>query len=231
MPAQIQQLPLDLKSVPALGREDFFVTGCNAFAVHWVEKWPSGWVPFPALTLYGATGCGKTHLAEVWRKKSGADLITADQFMRLGKDDILSLDKNVVIDRIDLLVGDKEQEEKLFHLYNHAGQTGRYVVMLSRLSPEKMDFEIKDLSSRLRAAPQAEIATPDDELLFKVLAKRFHDQGYVVPDPVLTFAVTRMERSWEALGHVVESAISRATSQKKPITVPLLRDLMVEESR
>lgn len=226
---QAHQFPLDLKSVPALGREDFFVSGSNAFAVHWVEQWPAGWQPFPALILYGECGSGKTHLGEVWRKRADADFLTAEQFMARAEDDILSGTKNLVIDRIDLLVGDRAQEEKLFHLYNHCQQTGHFFLALSRISPEKMDFEVKDLASRLRAAPNAEIAPPDDDLLFKVLAKRFHDQGYMVAEPVLAFAVTRMERSWKSIDKIVNKAIAYATAQKKQITLPLLRDVMADE--
>ncbi len=230
---QPHQLPLDLKSIPALGREDFFVTGCNAFAVHWVEQWNAqgggGWAPFPALILYGPRGCGKTHLAEVWRKKSDADIISAEDFMDKTEDEILSLTRNIVIDRIDMLVGNREHEQKLFHLYNHYQQTGCYALMLSQMSPESMKFEINDLASRLRAAPNAEIATPDDELLLKVMAKRFHDQGYMVAEPALVYAVTRMERSWEALDNLVDSSIAQATSQKKQITLPLLRELIERE--
>lgn len=226
---QAHQFPLDLKSVPALGREDFFVSGSNAFAVHWIEKWPEGWNPFPALILHGPKGCGKNHLGEVWRQKSGADRVSAENFMALSEDDILGRQKNLVVDRIDLLIGDRVQEEKLFHLYNHCQQSGLYMLGLSRISPEKLDFEIKDLASRLRAAPNAGIDTPDDELFIKVMAKRFHDQGYVVAEAAMSFALTRMERSWEALDHLVEKAIQAATSQKKQITVPLLRDVLCHE--
>lgn len=229
MPQKIaaQQIPLDLKSIPAFGREDFFVSACNEFAVHWIEKWPTGWLPFPALILYGERGSGKTHLAEVWRKRANADFISAKEFRSISHDDLLSRHQNLVIDGVDELIGDHVQEEKLFHLYNHAQQTGIFFLGLSRVSPENLVFKIKDLASRLRATPNAEIAAPDDDLLFKVLAKRFHDQGYIVAEPVLTFAVTRMERSWEALDHLVNSAIQIATAQKKQITLPLLRDLMV----
>lgn len=224
-----QQLPLDLKSIPALGREDFFVSSCNEFAVHWIEKWPTGWLPFPALILYGQRGSGKTHLAEVWRKLANADFLSADDFIKLSQDDLLSRRQNLVIDRIDMLMGDRTQEEKLFHLYNHCQQSGIFFLGLSRISPENLNFEIKDLASRLRAAPNAEIAAPDDDLLLKVLAKRFHDQGYNVAEPALTFTVSRMERSWEALDHLVNDAIKLATAQKKQITLPLLRDLLVTD--
>lgn len=90
-----------------------------------------------------------------------------------------------------------------------------------------LDFAIPDLASRLRAAPQAAIAVPDDELLTKVIAKRFHDQGYVVAPNVLTYIVARTERSWEAVDALVERAIRLATADKKQITVPLMRDLMI----
>ena len=224
------QIPLDLQSVPALGREDFFVSPCNQFAVHWVEEWAAdtggGWAPYPALTLYGPQGSGKSHLAEVWRKKANAQFLTADDFRKVSEDDILARRDNLVIDNIDTLAGDADAERKLFHLYNHCLQNNCFFLGLSRTAPEKINFTLKDLASRLRAAPSAAIAAPDDDLLTKVLAKRFHDQGYVVGDAVLQFALTRMERSWEAINDFLTQAISAATTQKKPITIPLLREFV-----
>lgn len=223
---QPRQLPLDLKSVPALGREDFFVSGCNQFAVHWVEAWPDLWKPFPALIIYGETGSGKTHLGEVWRNRAGANLLSVAEFISLSEDLILSMKKNVVIDGLELLVGDKLQEAKLFHLYNHALQTGFSVLFLSRASPERLYFMVGDLASRLRACPNAEISAPDDELLMKVLGKRFHDQGFIVAEPALTYAVSRMERSWDAMDRLVNATITTATAEKRQITLPLLKGLV-----
>lgn len=225
---RLVQIPLDLQSVPALGREDFFVSSCNQFAVHWVEEWAphngGGWAPYPALILYGPQGSGKTHLAEVWRKKAGALFLTADDFRAMDDNAILGNHDNLVIDHIDTLAGDADAERKLFHLYNHCLQNKYFFLGLSRTAPEKMDFVVKDLASRLRAAPSAAIAAPDDDLLTKVLAKRFHDQGYVVNDAVLQFALARMERSWEAMNDFIAQAIAAAAAQKKPITIPLLRE-------
>jgi len=209
--------------MPAFGREDFFVGECNELAVHWVEEWPISWLPFPALILYGETGCGKSHLAEVWRKISNADIITADDFQTMSEDTILSTTKNLVIDGLELLIGRKEEEKKLFHLYNHFVQTGQFFLGTSRVSPERLQFQIKDLSSRLRAVPNAEITPPDDDLLFKVLAKRFHDQGYIATENALTYAVTRMERSWVGVDTLVNKAIITATAEKRQITLLLLK--------
>lgn len=225
---QPRQLPLDLKSVPALGREDFFVSECNQFAVHWIEEWPHAWHPFPALIIYGETGSGKTHLGEVWRHRADANLYTADEFKNLSDDNILSMKKNMVIDGLDALVGNRAEESKLFHLYNHFLQSGYFVLFLSRVSPERLNFVVGDVASRLRACPNAEISAPDDDVLVKVLGKRFYDQGYIVAEPALTYVVTRMERSWDAMDKLIHSAITAATAEKRQITLPLLKGLVGE---
>ncbi|HLB80138.1 MAG TPA: DNA replication protein, partial [Dongiaceae bacterium] len=68
--AAASQLPLDLGHRPALRRDDFLVAPCNRAAVAWLDRWPD-W-PGPALAVHGPPGCGKTHLASVWRARSGA---------------------------------------------------------------------------------------------------------------------------------------------------------------
>ena len=64
------QLLFDLGHRTARGREDFLVAPCNEVAVAWIDRWPE-W-PGAAFALYGPPGCGKTHLLQVWRAKSGA---------------------------------------------------------------------------------------------------------------------------------------------------------------
>ena len=224
-----QQLPLDLKSLPVLGRDDFFVGACNELAVNWVEKWPTGWGHFPAFTLHGPRGSGKSHLAEVWRKGSGAIILDNDQFLKTPIDKLMDGNHHLVLDHLDKLIGDRVAEEHVFHLYNACHYHHLYFLGLAHKSPEEMPFVIKDLASRLRAAPHAAMLPPDDELLVKVLGRRFHDQGYVVGEPTLRYIVTRMERSWEALDHLITAAIAKATAEKKQITIPLMKDLLSGE--
>jgi chromosomal replication initiation ATPase DnaA len=61
---------------PAFGRADFLVSNCNAAALARVESWPDG--PSRALVLYGPGGSGKSHLAHLWRERTGAMLIPGD---------------------------------------------------------------------------------------------------------------------------------------------------------
>ena len=66
----MSQLVLEFGHRTALDAEDFLVTPSNSEAVLWLDRWPD-W-PAPALVIHGPAGCGKSHLAHVWRLRSGA---------------------------------------------------------------------------------------------------------------------------------------------------------------
>ena len=72
-----RQLTLDLPHRPALGHEDFLLGDSNRAAVAAIDGWPS-W-SHPVLVLSGPAGSGKSHLAHVWRLRSGATAVTAGQ--------------------------------------------------------------------------------------------------------------------------------------------------------
>lgn len=224
----LPQLPLDLVFRPAYGREDFLVTNQNAFAVHYIDNWPTEWGGYPALTLYGQKGCGKSHLAAVWMQKSGASFLSARDFSALDLSVMLEGKRNLVIDGLDLLIGDRKAEEKLFHLYNGFQKEGLFVLLLSHLSPARMDFAINDVASRLRAAPAAEIQPPDDALFSFVFSKQLHDRGFsTVGEAEAKYAVARMGRSWGELGDLVERVSQKASAEKRPVTTALIRDVIL----
>src|SRR5712691_4744011 len=74
------QLAIDLPHRAALGRADFLVSDCNEAALGWIERWPD-W-PAPALVLHGPAGSGKSHLAGLWRERSGGVLIVGADLSR-----------------------------------------------------------------------------------------------------------------------------------------------------
>lgn len=226
-----RQLPLDLKFASAMGREDFMVGDCNRAAVGLIEGWPDDWAPYPFLTIYGPKGCGKTHLAAVWQNKSGATGMGLKDFTSANVEDLIATKKNLVLDHLEFLIGDREQEEKLFHLYNAFKQQGNFILGLSTSSPEKLSFEINDLASRLRAAGSAEIRPLDDELLARVLAKRFADQNLTIDQDGLDYILNRMERSWGGLDTLVEKIRLTATALKKgDLTKPVLRAALMDSA-
>ncbi|MGC2415589.1 MAG: DNA replication protein, partial [Stellaceae bacterium] len=90
------QLAIDLPHRPAFGRADFLVSECNAAALQSIERWPD-W-PKPVLVLHGAAGSGKSHLAHLWRERSGGVLIAGDA---LSQPDELARHRAVAVDEAE----------------------------------------------------------------------------------------------------------------------------------
>ena len=70
-----QQLTLDLPHRPALGEEDFLLSGSNRAAVTMIERWPD-W-PRPVLVISGPTGSSNRPLAHLGLLRSGAAKVAA----------------------------------------------------------------------------------------------------------------------------------------------------------
>lgn len=223
------QLPLDLQFRPAYGRDDFLITRSNQEAVALVDAWPQAWGGFPALTIYGLSGSGKSHIAAVWAQRANAITLTPVEFEKAMFQDLIQKGVNIVLERLDLLTGDREREQKIFHLYN-AQQAGKKSLLLtSHRPPAQLEFSLNDLASRLRASPAVEIHQPDDDLLAYVLAKQLHDRGLSVNDKTVRYVVERMERSWPEMERLVELITRRATADKKGVTLPLVREILLDD--
>src|SRR3954462_7438115 len=64
------QLALALDHAESLAREDFLTGPSNAAAMALIERWPD-W-PSRTVLLRGPEGAGKSHLAAIWARESGA---------------------------------------------------------------------------------------------------------------------------------------------------------------
>lgn len=221
------QIPLDLGHRVALGREDFMIAPCNQDAVAWIDRWPE-W-PAPALVLSGPAGSGKSHLAAVWKNMARGQWVDASTLHDTEAGQINGRGLPLVIDHFDPWIGDRTAETALFHLYNLAKEQSSTMLITMRTAPGQIAFALPDLSSRLRAAPVAEIRPPDDVLLAALLVKLFADRQLSIGTDVLSYVLPRMTRSFSAAHDIVGRADHLALSEKKPVTVPLMRRVLSEQ--
>ncbi len=219
------QLPLPLGFRPALGREDFLVSSCNAAAVSFIDLWP-GW-PCPHLVIYGPEGCGKTHLAQVFIKRSGALALDVADESILG--DLARARRAVVLEGADRLSGQPGCERFLFHLMNLQKENGSSLLMTADTAPSAWGVRLPDLRSRLLAAQVAGIEAPDDALLEGVFLKLFADRRLDVDADVVQYVLPRMERSFSGVRRLVERLDAAALAKTRRITVPLAREVLVGE--
>lgn len=221
-----RQLAFDLGHRPALGMTDFLVAPNNRDAVAWLDRWPD-W-PGSALAIHGPGGCGKSHLAAVWQARTGAQVVEPEDPDRLPPG---AGSGRCVVEDADLFcAGDDRAERALLHLYNHLREEGGSLLLTARQPPARWPVRLPDLASRLAAIPAAAIGAPDDALIGAVLVKLFADRQLDVGEDVVSFMLTRMERSFEAARGLVDSVDSRALAGRRNITIPLVREVMREQT-
>jgi chromosomal replication initiation ATPase DnaA len=208
-----EQLVFDLPVRPAMGRDDFFVTGSNAVALAQVDGWRD-W-PFGKLVLVGPEGAGKTHLAHVWAAGSGARIIAATE---VDEAEILRADATpaLVVEAADRVAGDAGAETRLFHLHNAYAQRGAPVLYTATRPPAQWGLTLPDLDSRMRQAALARIEAPDDALLSALLVKLAHDRGLKLTPAILAHVLPRIERSAAAVRGFVGRLDARALAAKRP---------------
>jgi len=206
-----RQLVLDLPHVAALDAEDFLVSDCNAEAMRLIAYWPD-WSARAAL-IAGPAGAGKTHLVNVWRGRSGAQVLSASA---MTEDLVDSLENGpLAVEDVDRELRD---ERALFHFLNLSRERGFDVLLTARSLPGAWPIALDDLRSRLRSVPFAEIGAPGDALLRAVLVKVFDDRQLSAPPAVIDFLLRRMERSLVAAADLVARIDKAALAEKRRIT-------------
>ena len=219
-----RQLALDLGHRPAQGRDDFLVAASNEAAVRWIDRWPD-W-PAPGLVLWGPPGCGKSHLAAVWRHRAGGPLLTPGDLAGGEPPALLDGAGRATIEDVDSALPDDGLERPLLHLHNVIAERRGALLMTAREPPARWPVALADLASRVKALPAVTIERPDDRLLAAVLVKLFADRQLAVSADVIEYALPRIERSFAAAQALVDALDKAALVAQRRITTPLARDVL-----
>jgi chromosomal replication initiation ATPase DnaA len=202
-----RQLPLPLPHEPSFAREDFLTRPSNAAALALIDAWPR-W-PAPLMLLVGPPGSGKSHLAAIFARQSGA--------LRLNGAAPQALDAPaLLLDDADKIVG--TAEAAFFHLLNAARARGLTMLMTAQRAPDLWGLATPDLLSRLRLAPIVELAPPEPELIEAVLAKLFSDRQLALEPSLAAYIARRLDRSLGSARALVERLDAEALSQGRKVT-------------
>jgi DnaA-homolog protein len=223
--ALMKQIPLAIGPEPLM-TFDSFVAGSNEAAlVHLRALAVEAGAP---VYLWGASGCGKTHLlralAEAVRLRGGS----AGWFGRHAPlpwlfDPGWSL---VVLDDCDGF--DNVHQHAAFALFIDAAAHGAQIAAAGALPPTDLPLR-DDLRSRLGwgdvFALDALAEAPARVVLFSEAARR----GIQLSDEVLGFLMTRFSRDLKHLMQLLDRLDQFALAERRAVTVPLLKKMFEEE--
>jgi chromosomal replication initiation ATPase DnaA len=218
MRATPNQLVFDLPERPALGVQDFLISASNQAAAEMIDRWPH-WNDHAVLVLAPARA-GKTHLANVWRLKSGAAALSGAHLVEA---DVARAGGAILVEDLHEGIG---SERALFHLLNLARERGGSMLLTSRVAPGALRVALPDLRSRLRALPLIEIAPPDPALLRAVLVKHFADRQLSVEPHVVAHLALHMEQSMAAAAAIVAALDRAAMATHRRITRGLAGEIL-----
>lgn len=216
------QLALALDHAESHAREDFLAGPSNAAALSLIERWPD-W-PSRTMLLRGPEGSGKSHLAAIWARASGARMLSPRSLD--GADVPIALATGALV--LENLAEGRFDEAALFHLLNLAREEHAYVLITARSAPSTWRIAVPDLASRLRALPVVALTAPDDALLRAVIVKLFADRQLAVDESLVAYLTTRIERSFAAARAAVDALDREALRLKRPVTRVLAAELFRE---
>ncbi len=215
-----RQLWLDLTPRGGPYRAETLVEGqSNALArkalAAW-QHWPGG-----MLALSGPPGCGKTHLARIWARKSGAVQATLADLPR-------TLTGALLLEDVPEQLQGQTREQALFRLINAAADGAVRVLLSGRQPPRLWRVQMPDLRSRLAAMQHVQIFEPDDVVLTGILKKLFADRQIVPDAPVIPYLLARMERSTAAALALVERIHALGHEERRNVRLPLVRTVLAQ---
>ena len=215
-----RQLAFALPHAESLTRDNFLEGPANGAALALIDAWPE-W-PSRTMMLVGPEGSGKSHLAAIWADESGARSTAAHTLSAADVPDALTTGALVVED----LRPREVDERALFHLLNLAREQAAFVLLTGRIAPSAMEVDLRDLGSRLRALPTVSLSPPDEQLFRALIVKFCADRQLAIDESVVSYLVSRIERSTAAARQAIELLDSEALRQGRPVTRALAAELL-----
>jgi DnaA family protein len=199
-----------------------FLPGRNAEAVATLVRLAAGDVAETGVVLWGGTGVGKTHLLQA---TVGA---TADRRPALYVAGCAALPVGtpaprtlIAVDDVD--AADPQQQGQLFSLYNALKAGGGQLLAAGRVPPARMALR-DDVRSRLGWGLVYEILPLVDGDKPAALSTYARARGFALPEDVVAYLLAHGRRDMSSLLATLQALDRHSLAQKRPITLPLLKD-------
>ena len=217
--SELNQLLLSLDHKKSFNEHDYYVSKSNYYAYSLINKWPK-WEK-KILNICGEKFSGKTHLSNIFKSKTNALFIKANEI----NDEIfkkIKLHENIIIDDFD-----KKYDEKItYSIFNLIDQDNKYMVINSIIPINEIQFKLPDMLSRSKNCLSAKIENPDDDLIFAIILKNFSDRQIKVEKRIIEFIISRIDRSYSKIYEFIYKIDELSLKKKKPINFKTIKEIL-----
>ncbi|MFI5172670.1 MAG: chromosomal replication initiator protein DnaA [Chitinophagales bacterium] len=226
---------------------DNFIEGdCNRLcrsAGYAVAQKPGG-TAFNPLVIYGATGLGKSHLAQAIGNEvkqnfpnktvlyTNAERFT-NQFIESLKNNSVNdfvhfyqLIDVLIIDDIHFFANKAKTQDIFFHIFNHLHQESKQIILSSDRPPRDLEGVEERLLSRFKWGLSADLQAPDFETRVAILEKKMYADGIELPKDVVEFVAYNITNNVRELEGALVSLLAQASLNKKQIDLDLAKKIV-----
>ena len=100
------------------------------------------------------------------------------------------------------------------------------ILLLSRLSPFEMNWELDDLNSRIRSLISSEIKLPDDVLLYSFIVKYSNEKNLFISDKKLMYILERLDRSFDTVIKVIDRLDTYSLEVNERVTYKNIKTIL-----
>ena len=221
----MKQLVLDIAPPPA-PRLDNFVPGGNAVVLAALRGVLDGSAGERFVYLWGGSGCGKSHLSTGFIAAAEAAgmrtcRITGGQDA-CRSDDLVNCDL-VVVD--DVLKLDADSQIGLFDLINRFRDSMGLLLVTGPVAPMHLKLR-PDLATRLWQCLVYQVRCLSDEDKQQALTAHAQGRGFTLPVDAASYLLRYWKRDLPSLMAVLDAVDRYSLEAKRPITVPLVREVL-----
>ena len=221
---KMKQLPLAISPLPQ-PTLDNFVTGDNAAVVDHLRRWPGALAP--PVYLWGAPGCGKSHLLRGLAARVAAAGGTCGWFdaRDAGPWLLQPVWSLVVIDGCQAL--SPAAQHAAFVLFTEAQTHGVPLAAAGLLPPADLPLR-DDLRTRLAWGHVFALQPPSEQDTCTALLHEARRRGLQLPAEVSNYLMSRFPRDLSTLMALLAALDEHGLATQRRLTVPLVRDLIAQ---
>lgn len=171
--------------------------------------------------LWGEHGAGKTHLLKALSSSGNARYIAADAVSAAFE---FSADVNLyLLDDCDKLSADSQIAA--FALFNQVRENNAFFITAGSVAPAFLSVR-EDLRTRLGWGLIYQVHGLNDEEKIDALTRTAQSRGLALSSGVILYLITHYHRDMRSLASMLDALDRYSLETKRPITLPLLRELL-----